>query len=82
VHFNGSLLKENVFRQSAGPDVDAAWESLGVDYRSVILPSSLAERSGLLPSYVQVSEKYGAGYPANVEGLHHLHCLVRCTNPC
>jgi hypothetical protein len=31
VQFNGSLLKENVFRQSAGPEVDAAWESLGVD---------------------------------------------------
>jgi len=24
-----------------------------------------------------VSEKYGGGFPANVEGLHHLHCLVR-----
>jgi hypothetical protein len=29
--FNGSLLKENVFRQDAGPEVDAAWESLGVN---------------------------------------------------
>lgn len=29
--FNGSLLKENVFRQDASPDVDAAWESLGVN---------------------------------------------------
>lgn len=32
--FNGSLLKENVFRQDAGPDVDAAWESLGVNCMS------------------------------------------------
>jgi hypothetical protein len=31
VRFNGSLLKENVFRQDAGPEVDAAWLSLGVD---------------------------------------------------
>ena len=31
VAFNGSLLKENVFRQDAGPEVDAAWSSLGVD---------------------------------------------------
>ncbi|KAK5139989.1 hypothetical protein LTR04_003219 [Oleoguttula sp. CCFEE 6159] len=53
VTFNGSLLKENVFRQNAGPEVDAAWTSLGVD----------------------LSEKYGGGFPANVEGLHHLHCL-------
>jgi len=75
VHFNGSLFRANIFRQPAGPEVDAAWESLGVDYRSAVLPSSLAERSGLLPSHVQVSEKYGGGFPVNVEGLHHLHCL-------
>jgi hypothetical protein len=31
VRFNGSLLKENVFRQNAGPEVDAAWTALGVD---------------------------------------------------
>lgn len=31
LEFNGSLLKENIFRQDAGPDVDAAWESLGVN---------------------------------------------------
>lgn len=29
--FNGSLLKENIFRQAASPEVDAAWESLGVN---------------------------------------------------
>lgn len=43
--------------------------------RAVIVPSSNAEKSGLLPSYVQVSPQYGGGFPANVEGLHHLHCL-------
>jgi hypothetical protein len=31
VRFNGSLLKENVFRQEAGPEVDAAWASIGVN---------------------------------------------------
>ena len=29
--FNGSLLKENIFRQDASPEVDAAWESLGIN---------------------------------------------------
>jgi hypothetical protein len=24
---------------------------------------------------VKISEKYGGGFPANVEGLHQLHCL-------
>lgn len=32
--FNGSLLKENIFRQDASPDVDAAWEALGVNCES------------------------------------------------
>ncbi len=31
VRFNGSFMKENVFRQIAGPEVDAAWESVGVN---------------------------------------------------
>jgi len=34
VRFNGSLMKENVFRQKAGPEVDAAWESLGVNCKT------------------------------------------------
>lgn len=31
VNFNGSLFKKNVYRQDAGPEVDAAWQALGVD---------------------------------------------------
>jgi len=68
-------MHENVFRQNASPAVDAAWKSLGIDYRVAIVPSNQAAQSGLLPDQVKVSEKYGGGYPANVEGLHHLHCL-------
>jgi len=75
VIFNGSLLKENVFRQEAGPEVDAAWASLGVDYRALSVPAELAEKAGLAQDQVKIREKYGGGYPANVEGLHHLHCL-------
>ncbi|OJJ56090.1 hypothetical protein ASPSYDRAFT_134841 [Aspergillus sydowii CBS 593.65] len=73
--FNGSLLKENIFRQGAGPEVDAAWESLGVNYRPISVPAEEATRSGIAPDQVQINEAYGGGYPANVEGLHHLHCL-------
>lgn len=43
--------------------------------RAAIVPDSLAAKAGLLKSHVQVREEYGGGYPANVEGLHHLHCL-------
>ena len=98
VRFNGSLLKENAFRQSAGPEVDAAWESLGVNCmrfasvgpfvyeltavvgltdRSVRVLPDIATQSGLLRDQVKINEKYGGGFPANVEGLHQLHCLVR-----
>lgn len=37
VHFNGSLFKKNAFRYDAGPEVDEAWESLGVDCESLWL---------------------------------------------
>lgn len=81
----------------ASPEVDAAWESLGVNclapnlalfscnYRRLadngremldrpsIVPETVAEFS---ESHVRVSKKYGGGFVANVEGLHHLHCLV------
>ncbi|KAH6642668.1 hypothetical protein C7974DRAFT_301550 [Boeremia exigua] len=73
--FNGSFLHENIYRQSAGPEVDAAWQALGVGLRSVIVPESEAERSGISRDQVKISQEYGGGYPANVEGLHHLHCL-------
>jgi hypothetical protein len=43
--------------------------------RAAIVPTSLAAKSGLTEDQVQVSPKYGGGFPANVEGLHHLHCL-------
>lgn len=31
VQFEGSLMKSNAFRLDAGPEVDAAWKSLGAD---------------------------------------------------
>jgi len=94
VRFEGSLMHENIFRQTGSPKVDAAWESLGIECKSrtstcktmllttfvvdrhIVVPNDIAEKSGLRPDQVQISEKYGGGYPANVEGLHHLHCLV------
>lgn len=45
--------------------------------RPSIVPEVYAESSGIRPGQVRVSPKYGGGFMANVEGLHHLHCLVR-----
>jgi hypothetical protein len=87
-------MMTNPFRLDAGPEVDAAWKSLGVDCklfyfsnsvlcnmltlfpdRAARVPFDVAAQSGLAPDQVKIKEKYGGGYPANVEGLHHLHCL-------
>lgn len=68
-------MKPNIYRQNASPEVDAAWEALGANYRSIAVPASLAAKSGLKADQVKINTKYGGGYPANIEGLHHLHCL-------
>ena len=41
------------------------------------LPEHMAKSAGLTKNHIRIKEKYGGGYPVNVEGLHHLHCLVR-----
>uniref|UniRef100_A0A0D2XS81 Uncharacterized protein n=1 Tax=Fusarium oxysporum (strain Fo5176) TaxID=660025 RepID=A0A0D2XS81_FUSOF len=33
--FDGNFMRENIFRGNASPEVDAAWEALGVDYVSL-----------------------------------------------
>ncbi|ETN43878.1 uncharacterized protein HMPREF1541_11009 [Cyphellophora europaea CBS 101466] len=75
IQFNGSFMAENIYRQAASPEVDAAWEALGVNYRPVRIPVERAQEAGLRKDHVQIDPRYGGGYPANVEGLHHLHCL-------
>ena len=40
------------------------------------MPVEEAQRSGIAADQVKIKEEYGGGYPAHVEGLHHLHCLV------
>ena len=41
--------------------------------RSVIVPADEAEALSLRPGQVKINQKYGGGFPANVEGLHQLH---------
>jgi hypothetical protein len=41
-----------------------------------------AGKSGLASDQVKIREDYGGGYPAHVEGLHHLHCLVCLAEYC
>ncbi|WYZ38119.1 hypothetical protein EsH8_III_000033 [Colletotrichum jinshuiense] len=74
-HFNGSFMKQDIYRKEASPEVDAAWEAMGVDYRAGVISIEDGLKSGLDMSYVRRSDKYGAGFFVNVEGMHHLHCL-------
>jgi hypothetical protein len=41
-----------------------------------MVPLDKAEETGLRHDQVKINEEYGGGFPANVKGLHHLHCLV------
>jgi hypothetical protein len=75
ISYNGSFFHKTVYREEASPEVDAAWEALGVNYRALAIPLDEALKSGLVQDQVHMREKYGGGYPVNVEGLHHLHCL-------
>lgn len=49
--------------------------NISIDH-AVRVPTNEAQQSGLALDQVQIKEEYGGGYPAHVEGLHHLHCLV------
>lgn len=41
------------------------------------IPTELAEKSGFTrDNNVMINEKYGGGYFAILEGVHHIHCLV------
>jgi hypothetical protein len=95
--FNGSFMQEEIYRRPAAPEVDAAWEALGVDCQFVFDDAGMASileltcmadsagvisadqglASGLTPAHVQRAVQYGGGFFVNVEGMHHLHCLVR-----
>jgi len=49
--------------------------------RSIVIPEERAAEAGLRSDQVKINPRYGGGYPANVEGLHQLHCLVRVPHP-
>jgi hypothetical protein len=40
IKFNGSLMHENVFRLDAGPEVDAAWASMGINCEHIFHTTS------------------------------------------
>ncbi|KKA28577.1 hypothetical protein TD95_002899 [Thielaviopsis punctulata] len=73
--FNGSFMRETIFRQTPSPAVDDAWASLGLDSEAGVIPYDDGLKAGLTPGHVQRNAKYGGGFVVNLEGMHHLHCL-------
>jgi hypothetical protein len=73
--FNSSLFELNFYRADAGPEVDTAWDELGVNYRSIVISKETAARSGISSDHLKMSHAFGGGYLVNVEGLQHLQCL-------
>lgn len=57
------------------------WRLLTIKDRPLRVPPEAAEEAGISQDQVKISDKYGGGFPANLEGLHHLHCLVILTTP-
>jgi hypothetical protein len=45
--------------------------------RGIRVPAEDAEESGLAVDQVRIKDKYGGGFPAEVEGFRRLRCLVR-----
>ncbi|KAJ0103755.1 hypothetical protein J7T55_001374 [Diaporthe amygdali] len=75
IQYNGSFLEETIYRQRGSPEVDDAWEALGVNSRAGVITREQGLKSGLTNAHVQRADKYGGGFFVNVEGMHHLHCL-------
>ncbi|KAM3067999.1 hypothetical protein ACMFMF_009366 [Clarireedia jacksonii] len=73
--FNSSLLQLNSYRAEAGLEVDAAWDELGVNYRSIVISKAVAAKSGIRCDHLKMTDAFEGGYLANVEGLQHLQCL-------
>lgn len=43
--------------------------------RAVRVSPEDARKAGISHDHVKINQRYGGGFPVNVEGLHHLHCL-------
>lgn len=50
--------------------------SLILVVRAVRISPEDAHKAGFSPDHVKINEKHGGGFPASIEGFHHLHCLV------
>ncbi|KAG2148152.1 uncharacterized protein EDB93DRAFT_1250210 [Suillus bovinus] len=76
VRLNGTLGTPSIYTGSPSPELDAIWDRLTWDARTVRLTAEQLLRIGEKPSPVMVRypEEYGGGYMVAVEFIHQLHC--------
>ncbi|KAG1733895.1 uncharacterized protein EDB91DRAFT_1238504 [Suillus paluster] len=75
--FNGTLDAPSIYRGSPSPEIDAVWEEIAVDARSVRMTAEQLLRIGKKPSpaMARYPDEYGGGYMVTIEGIHMLHCI-------
>ncbi|KAG1863651.1 hypothetical protein F4604DRAFT_1037456 [Suillus subluteus] len=77
VRFNGSWDRPSVYRGSPSPDLEAAWNRLTADGRTLAITLEQLLKIGEEPApfLVRYPEEYGGNYMTSVEVLHELHCI-------
>lgn len=76
VKFNGTIGATSIYSGSPSPELDAAWNNIGVDARSVRMTLDQLLRAGEKPSPAMAiyPDEYGGGYMVTIEAIHMLHC--------
>ena len=55
--FNSTFVRDgNIYQQDPSPEVDAAWDALGVHYRPIVVPEHLAEKAGIQKGQVKIKK--------------------------
>ncbi|KAF2424211.1 hypothetical protein EJ08DRAFT_700807 [Tothia fuscella] len=77
IPFDGNFSHRSVYAELNvhSNEVDEAWTALGADLRGVVIPEDKGERFGLSQSQVKIDIAEGGGFVANIEAMHHVHCL-------
>ncbi|KAG2127963.1 hypothetical protein DEU56DRAFT_742122, partial [Suillus clintonianus] len=76
IRLNGSFDATSIYRGTPNPELDAAWDAISDDARSVRLMPDELLRSGEKPSpsMARYPDEYGGGYMATISAIHMLHC--------
>lgn len=81
VQFNGTFVHENIYRQGAGPEVDAAWEALGVgcEWSTILLTRHITCRIhvSMLIRFSHSQAKHSSRFIGCKIGTHKRSCAQK-----